>query len=148
MATADWAAATVWQILRDSATRPVALSLDRILLQELLPQGPEPSDYPALGIYLVEDQPLADTGQGLSNRSATIHVEIRALIPDGQTALSATQPYRAWALRELLPNQERDSGIEGAEFLAFKPFGIAGQQRVAGALLEISIPFFFDPEEP
>lgn len=146
--SADWAVSTVWQILRDSASRPVALDATRLLLEELLPQGPEPNDFPAVGVYLAEDQPIQDTGQGLSNRSAIVHVEIRALIADGQTRLSATLPFRDWALREVLPNQERDSGIEGAEFLAFKPFGLAAQRRVAGALLEFSIPYFFDPEIP
>ncbi len=146
--SADVIARTAWQALVDSPTRPARLSASRVLFHEDLPaDAAEATDLPAVGVYLVEDVPL-ETAEGLSNRSATLHLDIRSLIADGQDALSATQDLRMWALDVLLPNQDRDSGFEGAEFLAFKPFSLAASKRLAGALLEITVPHFFDPLEP
>jgi hypothetical protein len=146
--SADVTARTAWQALVDSPTRPARLAASRILFHEDLPADATVSeDLPALGVYLVEDIPL-ETAEGLSNRSATLHLDIRSLIADGQDALSATLDLRLWALDVLLPNQDRDSGFVGAEYVAFKPFSLAASRHLAGALLEITVPHFFDPLEP
>lgn len=144
--SADVVALTAWQALVDSTTRPARLQADRIRFMEDLPLDATATDLPVVGIYLVEDTPL-ETTEGLSNRIAMLHVDIRDLIAPGQNTLSATKDLRLWVLDTLLPNQDRDSGFEGAEFLAFKPFSLPAQQHVAGALLEISVPYFFDPLE-
>ena len=144
---ADAAAQIAWQMLVDAPAKPGGLTVQRVLLEELLPQDADEADLPLVAVYLAEDIPTQSM-DGLSNRVATLQVEIRTLIADGQTRLSATRPFRAWALRTLLPNQELDSGIDQAEFVAFKPFGVPGNHRLAGALLELTVPFFFDPEDP
>lgn len=144
--SADVVALNAWQALVDSPTRPARLQPGNILFEEDLPRDPTEADLPAVGVYLVVDTPL-QTVEGLSNRSALLHIDIRDLQRDGQNRLSATQDLRRWVLDTLLPNQERDSGFIGAEFTAFKPFGLPTQARVAGALLEIAVPHFFDPLE-
>lgn len=144
----DLVATTSWQLLVDSSSKPVGLATDRILFEEIVPQDLTDADLPLVAVYLAEDNKVSDAGDGNSNRIAIVQVEIRARITAGQTPLSATKPFRDWVLATLLPDMTADTGMEGAEFEAFRPFGIPGKQRLAGALLELSAPFLFDPRNP
>jgi len=141
----DAAVDLVYTLLRDASVKPSGLTSDQIRLQELLPN--EVEELPLVGVYLVEDRPIQQASEGTSSREAVVQVEIRALIESGQDTVSATKALRAWVCRTLLPNLTAQTGIEGAEFGDFKPFGVAGVERLAGALLEFTIPYFFDPEE-
>ena len=141
----DAAVALVFTLLSDSSEKPSDLDTDQIRLHELLPN--ELDELPLVGVYLVEDKPSEQVAEGLSNREAVIQIEIRAVIAEGQDTLSATKTLRSWVCKTLLPNLIQETGIEGAEYQDFKPFGVAGLERMAGALLEFTIPHFFDPEE-
>jgi len=143
--SADLALDLAFGLLRDSTTKPVGLGVENIRLSELLPS--EMEELPLVGVYLVDDRPLEHAAEGISNREAEIQVEIRALIADGQDTLAATKALRTWVCRGILPNLTKGTGIEGAEFINFKPFGLSGLERMAGTLLTFTIPYFFDPEE-
>lgn len=141
----DRAVNLVFALLCESTGKPEGLEVEQIRLHELLPN--ELEELPLVGVYLVEDKPLEQAAQGLSTREAVIQVEVRAVLTEGTDTLSATKPLRSWVCQTLLPNVDQDTGIEGAEFQSFKPFGVAGLERLAGGLLEFTIPYLFDPEE-
>lgn len=141
----DAAVALVASVLRDSIQMPAGMSAERIRVHELLPN--ETSELPLVGIYLVDDRPIREAAEGMSNREAVIQVETRVLMAQDQDALSSTKAYRTWSCREILPSLAHQTGIEGAEYGDYKPFGVAGVDRLGGALQEFVIPYFFDPEE-
>jgi len=147
-----------WPSIPKPAPSPCAPSSRRRPSAPCLPpdpaSSPGPGDSPAFLTPSSGTTPVATpssgagAGDGQSQRLASLQVEIRAQIAEGQNALSATAPFRAWVLASLLPNMTADTGMEGAEFEAFKPFGLAGQRRIAGALLDLTVPYQFDPETP
>lgn len=64
--------------------------------------------------------------------------------------LSATKDLRAWVCRSILPCYEQDgnNGIEGAEFEGMKPFDFVASTVMMGAMMDFSIPYDFDPQDP
>lgn len=131
-------------LLKDAPTRPSILPADHILINEDLPI--EPDELPAVGLYLVDDQQAGDAS-GCSNRVATVQVQINNIRSSNQDYLSATRELRVWVLKNLMPNAEAETGLEGAEHIATRPGIIPGSKPVAVAVLEFSVPFFHDPLE-
>ena len=147
MPAVDLIPATVLAVLAAASGRPSRLALAQILDHEILPQDMDEVDVPLLAVYLAEDVPVAEAADGVSNREATVQVQVVDVVASGQTYLSVTTDLRAWVLRSLLPCQEQDTGIEGAELAGQRPYFIKGRKTLGGALLDITIPYLFDPQE-
>ena len=147
MATVDLVSQTVLDVLRGAPGRPARLALAQILDHEILPQDMDDAEVPLLAVYLAEDAPVIEAADGVSNREATVQVQLVDVVSDGQTYLSATKDLRAWVLRSLLPCQELETGIEGAELAGQRPYFIRGRKTLGGALLDFTCPYLFDPQE-
>jgi hypothetical protein len=127
----------VFQALQNAPGRPEGLNL---LDHDLLPV--EEGELPVLGVYLVEDKQSEEArSDGSMMRTATVRLEIRAKGP----MLSATRPIRIWASKVLASDPGLELMVFNVDHAAFTPFGIASNQRLAGADLDFVFTFNCNP---
>lgn len=147
MATASQVALAAYHALLGAPGRPARLPLAHITLHEMLPQDLEGVTPPILGIYISQDLPIEAPPDGISNRQVTLQFQIVSDIPDGTDYDSATADLRSWILKNVLPCEATDSGLEGAEHGAETTYWVRARIPLGGRLIEITVPYLFDPQE-
>jgi hypothetical protein len=132
----DTLVARVYVSLNTSATKPAGLT---VLDHDLLPV--EEADLPVVGVYLVDDK-LQDRTDSMTNervRVCTVRVEVRKT----GTMLS-TKTIREWVITTLLSDITLAAEFLDIDFQGFTPYGMASDQRFAGADLDFSISYAFN----
>lgn len=127
--------AEVFTTLNTSAAKDPALT---VLDHDLLPT--EADEMPVCGVYLVEDKldGIIDYHTNDRTRKATIRVEIRTI-----GAMLSTRAIREWATLAILNDPNLPNLCLHVEFLSFQPFGVASDQRFAGADLDFLFTYDF-----
>ena len=128
----------VAQVFLTLNTSPAKDPTLTVLDHDLLPA--EADDMPVCGVYLVEDklEGIIDFHTNDRTRKATVRVEIRTI----GTMLS-TRAIREWAILAILNNQTIGGLCIHVELLGFQPFGVASDQRFAGADLDFLFTYDF-----
>lgn len=141
--TPDALAQAVFDLLDGSATKPAGLTL---LDHELLPI--EQDQLPAVGVYLVEDNPetLGDTDSvGGQRRIATIRVECRARAEVGQRPTEAHRPLREWAIGVLMADETLGGLAHQLARAGYTPYTAAVDIRIVGADLDFEATYITAP---
>lgn len=142
--TPDALAQKVFDLLSQSPSKP--LGLLSVLDHDMLPVVPD--ELPAVGVYLVEDQPEAapDTyGTGSQARVATIRVEIRVKVPVGTRPTEEHRPLREWVAAVLMADESLGGLANHLARGAYAPYSLPADHRLAGADLDFDAFYFSRP---